>query len=63
MSGLNYISMMSVGAMFYLLLILIIEFPSYMHHYYEELHLGINFFNFDFKFFNAFGVVIYAFSN
>jgi len=55
--------MMSVGAMFYLLLILIIEFPSYMHHYYEELHLGINFFNFDFKFFNAFGVVIYAFSN
>lgn len=63
MSGLRYISMLSVGSMVYIIIVLIAEFPMYIDYYYKFDTLSINYFNFDFKFFNCIGVIYFAYTN
>ena len=77
MTGLRYISILSVGSMVYIILVLIAEFPAYFRHYNDYTVtaadatatvpvgtvLSVNYFNFDFKFFNAIGVIYFAYTN
>jgi amino acid permease len=66
MSGLRYISILSVGSMVYIVLMLICQFPSYLTNYWNSESLPtptINYFTFDFSFFNCLGVIYFGYTN
>ena len=55
--------MLSVGSMIYIVLVLIFEFPSYYERYLSQPTAVVNYFTFNFKFFNAVGVIYFAYTN
>lgn len=66
MSGLRYISMLSVGSMVYIILMLFFQFPGYYQEYTvnKAEETFTTYFTWDFSnFFNAIGVIYFAYTN
>ena len=63
MTGLRYISIISVGSMVYIIIMLIAEFPGYTNDFWSRPGANINYFDFKFAYFNAVGVIYFAFTN
>lgn len=63
MTGLRYISIISVGSMVYIIIMLIAEFPGYVNDFWNRPGTFVNEFNFSFSYFNAVGVIYFAFTN
>jgi len=62
-SGLRYISILSVGSMIYLLLVLLVRMPSYIEYYSTNPRLSVNYFTFNMEFFQSVGVIFFAYTN
>lgn len=61
MTGLRYISLLSVGCILYVVLLLTCEFPLYKKEFFEKEEVNIASFNYEF--FNAVGVIYFAYTN
>ena len=65
MSGLRYLSLIAIMAISYVLLLLVGEFPEYKNDtdpvYFNKEEINLSSFNYNF--FNAVGVVFFAYTN
>mmetsp|Transcript_26495 Transcript_26495/g.19850 ORF Transcript_26495/g.19850 Transcript_26495/m.19850 type:complete len:124 (-) Transcript_26495:88-459(-) len=61
--GFRYISALSVISIFYLIFVLTINLPDYVHYYYDDPSLSVRIFQLDSNFLNAVGVTYFAYTN
>lgn len=62
MSALRYISLVSIGAIIYTLIVMLVELPRYYDYFHNQLHEEISYFAMNLDFFNGCSITFFSFT-
>lgn len=62
MSALRYVSLVSIGSIFYTLVVMLVELPGYYDFYHNTLKEEVSYFNMDINFFSGCSITFFSFT-